>query len=354
MAKTAAARAVDVFVSAVESRGGKAEVTTKGIITHVTVIAGDVVTTLRVKGTDGDAWQARKTEATVAKAPVTAWALVDLSDGAPIALVSAEDYAAHVQKLATTWESKNPGKPLTAATTLAVTADAVAGWEDDWALIGLGGLGAKVTKATKGAEQAVIDTTAKAASKVAGKVAEKTVEKAGEKVTERTAAKRTAAKKAVKAPAKKVAAKKTAVKSAAASKAAAAKKAPAKKAAAAKSAVASKAAASKAAASNAAKKAPAKAPAKKAAAKTPVKASEAKITPIAAQKEAAAQGKAPASVTPKKDTKPAAKPAATSGKSTAKESAKPAAKAEGKAKDSKDKGKQKSLLQRIPVVGRLL
>lgn len=360
MAKTAAARAVDVFVSAVESRGGKAEVTTKGIITHVTVTAGDVVTTLRVKGTDDDAWQARKSEATVAKAPVTAWALVDLSDGAPIALVSAEDYAAHVAKLVTTWESKNPGKPLTAATTLAVTADAVAGWEDDWALIGLGGLGARVTKATKNAEQAVIDTTAKAASKVAGKAAEKTVEKIGEKATEKTAAKRTAAKKAVKAPVKKAAAKKAAVKSTAATKAAAAKKAPAKKAAAVKSAAASKAAAKKAPA-KAATKAPAKAPAKKTAAKAPVKASEAKITPIAAQKEAAAQSKAPASVSPKKDTgsaaKPAAKPAAKAEKAPAK-AASPAAKTAGKDApkdgDNKGKGKQKSLLQRIPVVGRLL
>lgn len=75
MAQTAAQRAVDVFVSAVEARGGKAEVTTKGSTTLVTVTAADGRTeTLRVKATTGDAWQARKSEA-VAKAPVTAWAL---------------------------------------------------------------------------------------------------------------------------------------------------------------------------------------------------------------------------------------------------------------------------------------
>ncbi|MBS4101908.1 hypothetical protein KFZ73_11725, partial [Tsukamurella paurometabola] len=142
MAQTAAQRAVDVFVSAVEARGGKAEVTTKGSTTLVTVTAADGRTeTLRVKATTGDAWQARKSEA-VAKAPVTAWALVDLSDGAPIALAPAADYAAHVAKLAAAWEGKNPGKSLTANTNLAVTADAVAAWEDAWAVLGLDGAAA--------------------------------------------------------------------------------------------------------------------------------------------------------------------------------------------------------------------
>lgn len=341
MAQTAAQRAVDVFVSAVKARGGKAEVTTKGILTLVTVTAGDRTTTLRVKGTNDEAWTARKTEATVAKAPVTAWALVDLSDGAPIALVSAADYAAHVKKLVVAWEAKHPGKPLTAATTLPVTADAVAGWEDAWDLVGLGGVGAKASKVVSDAEHAVVDKTAKVASKAAGKVAEKTVEKAGEKATEKTAAKRAAVKTAVKTPAKKVAA---------AKKAAPAKKAPAKKAPA------------KAAATKAPAKTAAKAPAKKA----PVKASEAKITPIAAQKEAAAQSKVSAAVAAKaaktapktdaKDAKPAAtKAPAKAAKATKPADAKTAPKSEAKG-DAKApaKAKKKGLLQRIPVVGQFL
>lgn len=322
MAQTAAQRAVDVFVSAVEARGGKAEVTTKGSTTLVTVTAADGRTeTLRVKATTGDAWQARKSEA-AAKAPVTAWALVDLSDGAPIALAPAADYAAHVAKLATAWEGKNPGKSLTANTNLSVTADAVAAWEDAWAVLGL-----------DGAAKPAAEKPAAAAKPAAEKPA------------------------AAKTPAKKAAAKSTP----AAKKAAPAKKAPAKKAPA-KSTAAKPAAAKAAAAKPAAKTAAAKpaatkpAAAKPAAKKAPVKASEAKITPIAAQKDAASKSKAPASIDAK-SSKPAAKAdvkAAPKAKADAKAPSKTVAKAEEKAPKKGQPSGIALLLKRLPVVGRLL
>ncbi|WP_192814830.1 hypothetical protein [Tsukamurella sp. 1534] len=341
MAQTAAQQAVGVLVSAVEARGGKAEVETKGSTTLVTVTANGKTTVLRVKATTGDSWQARKSEGT-AKAPVTAWALVDLSDGAPIALVSAEDYAAHVTKLAAAWEGKNPGKTLTANTNLTVTADAVAEWEDAWALLGLDGAG------TSG-------PAAKAAEKPAAKPAEK-----------KPAA-------AAKAPAKKSPAKKAPAKSAATK--APAKKAPAKTAA--------KSEAKPAAKSTTAKPATKAAPAKKAAAKKPVKASEAKITPIAAQRDAADQGKAPATIgngsaKPAKDA-PKAKPGsgakadtkAKDAKAPAKDAKAASSQAAAKAKDAKDAAKSAgtngqskkskseptglaAVLKRVPVVGRLI
>ncbi|WP_193559702.1 hypothetical protein [Tsukamurella asaccharolytica] len=310
MAQTAAQRAVAVFVSAVEARGGKAEVTTKGSTTLVTVsAAGGRTETLRVKATTGDAWQARKSEAT-AKAPVTAWALVDLSDGAPIALAPAADYAAHVAKLAAAWEGKNPGKSLTANTNLSVTADAVAAWEDAWALLGL-----------DGAEKPAAEKPA----------------------AEKPAAEKPAAAKA--APAKKAPAKKAAPATKAtpaAKKAAPAKKAPAKKAPA-KKAPAKKVSAKPVAKTTAAKTTATKPAAKKA----PVKASEAKITPIAAQNDAASKGKAPASIDAKK---PATAP-----------EPKAAPKAKAPSKDLEKAAPQKGrpsgialLLKRLPVVGRLL
>ncbi|WP_191834070.1 MULTISPECIES: hypothetical protein [Tsukamurella] len=318
MAQTAAQRAVEVFVSAVEARGGKAEVTTKGSTTLVTVTANGRTETLRVKATTGDSWQARKSEAAV-KAPVTAWALVDLSDGAPIALASAADYAAHVAKLAAGWEGKNPGKALTANTNLTVTADAVAGWEDAWAVLGLDGAAAAPAKP--------------AAAKPAAE----------------PAAKKTAPAK--KAPAKKAtpAAKKTTAK-------APAKKAPAKAAAKPAAKTASKSAAKSTAAKPAASKpAATKAAAKPAAKKTPVKASEAKITPIAAQKDAASKGKAPASIDAK-TSKPAAKTESKAAP-TAKADVKAEAPSKDVAKAAPKKGQPSGialLLKRLPVVGRLL
>lgn len=326
MAQTAAQRAVEVFVSAVEARGGKAEVTTKGSTTLVTVTANGRTETLRVKATTGDSWQARKSEAAV-KAPVTAWALVDLSDGAPIALASAADYAAHVAKLAAGWEGKNPGKALTANTNLTVTADAVAGWEDAWAVLGLDGAAAAPAKP--------------AAAKPAA-------ESAAEPAAKKTAP-------AKKAPAKKAtpAAKKTTAK-------APAKKAPAKSAAKPAAKTASKSTAKSTAAKPAASKpAATKAAAKPAAKKTPVKASEAKITPIAAQKDAASKGKAPASIDAK-TSKPAAKTeskAETKAAPTAKADVKAEAPSKDVAKAAPKKGQPSGialLLKRLPVVGRLL
>lgn len=320
MAQTAAQRAVEVFVSAVQARGGKAEVATKGSTTLVTVTAADGRTeTLRVKATTGDSWQARKSEA-VAKAPVTAWALVDLSDGAPIALAPAAEYAAHVAKLATAWEGKNPGKSLTANTNLTVTADAVAGWEDAWSVLGLDG----AAKAAPAATAPAAEKPAAAAKPAATKAAPAKKAPAKAAATKATATKAPAKKAPAKTAAKPAAAKTTAAKSTAA-KSTAAK--PATKTAAAKPAAAKKA---------------------------PVKASEAKITPIAAQKDAASKGKAPASIESKKSTAKAA-PAPKKAKAEAKAPSKDVAKNEQKAAPKKGQPTGIALLlKRLPVVGRLL
>jgi hypothetical protein len=136
--QTAAARAIDVFVSAVEARGGKAEVTTKGSVKLVHVTTADRTYTVRVKASTTSTWQARKSEAAEGRTPVDVWALVQLpADG--ITLVSSSDYAAHVTGLIDAWPKSNPGKDLTATTNLGVTAESFASGADAWSLLGFDG-----------------------------------------------------------------------------------------------------------------------------------------------------------------------------------------------------------------------
>ncbi len=137
-AASTTARAVDIFVAAVEARGGTTEVATRGSVKIVTVTVGGQSRAVRIKGTSKDEWQARKTESIAGKSGAEAWALIDLADGAPVALVAADEYAAFVSKLIGVWEAKNPEKTVTANTQFAITGDDVAPWEDAWALVGLG------------------------------------------------------------------------------------------------------------------------------------------------------------------------------------------------------------------------
>ncbi|MDF0532518.1 hypothetical protein P0W64_21715 [Tsukamurella sp. 8F] len=305
------ARAVETFVAAVEARGGKAETTTRGNVKIVKVTADGAERTVRVKGTTKEEWTARRSESVAGKSPVDAWALIDLTEGAPVALVSGKEYATFVSKQIGAWESRNPGKQFGANSQVPVTGDDVAGWEGAWNLLGL-------PAEPAGAKPA-------AAKPVASKGASKPA-------SSKTAASKPAAKKPTE------------------------KKAPAKPAAA-------KTATSKPASKTTAAKPAAKKPTP---AKPDAKADKgaAKITPIAEQQAAASKAKSPYDAADSKATdSKATKAGSTKAGSTKAAAGKPAAakdapaKDAGKAKDVKG-AKQPTgiavLLKRLPVVGRLI
>ncbi|GAA4393898.1 hypothetical protein [Tsukamurella soli] len=191
-AASTTARAVESFVAAVEARGGEAEVTARGSVKIVTVTAAGKSTAVRIKATGKDEWQARRTESIAGKAGADVWALIDLADGAPVALVAADEYAKFVAKLIGAWEAKNPGKEVTANTQFAVTGDDVAAWEDAWSLVGLGadGAPAKPAPAKPAAKKTPAKKTpAKSAAKPAAKPAAKTPAKPAAKAPAKPAAK---------------------------------------------------------------------------------------------------------------------------------------------------------------------